>query len=399
MLENLSTLPPDPILDLARTFKADNRAEKIDLGLGVYMNERGETAILECVKQAEQQVLARQRTKTYIGIAGDTLFNQKMCDLALGALGLGDRVCGVQTPGGSGALRLLFELAQRASATTKIWLPTPGWANHTGIADQVGLPWHTYPYFDIASGSITFEQLHQTLKQATADDIVVLHGCCHNPTGADLTLAQWGMIGELASERGFIPLIDLAYQGFGHGLNEDVAGLRLLASRVPELLLAVSCSKNFALYRERIGCAIAIASTPQQSRTTLTNMLELARVNHSMPPAHGAEIVRTILCDERLRRRWIDELEGLRQRLAGLRQKLASEFSKPTFSQAFDAVGGGHGLFSMLPLTTDQINYLRRDKAIYMLGNGRINIAGLRNDNIDRFVQAVWEATDVGGSD
>jgi aromatic-amino-acid transaminase len=392
MFETLQTPPPDKILALSVAFRADPRADKIDLGVGVYKDEAGETVILRAVKEAERRLLAGQTTKTYVSPAGDEGFNAAMIDLVFGPDAPKERLRGVQAPGGSGAVRLLAELVARAERGATVWLPEPTWPNHQGILRQAGLAFRTYPYFDPQTRGVDFDGLRGALADAGPGDVVLLHGCCHNPTGADLTPDQWREIAALSVELEFTPFIDLAYQGFGDGLDADAQGVRILAAAVPEMLVAASCSKNFALYRERVGCAMILAATPEAADLTRENMKALARVNHSMPPDHGAAIVRMVLEDPALRADWMAELEAMRTRMQELRKALAEALRARTNSDAYDFIIRHRGMFSLLGATPEQVARLREEYGVYMIGDSRVNIAGLSRANVDRLTEALVAA-------
>ncbi len=389
MFETLQTPPPDKILALSVAFRADPRADKIDLGVGVYKDEAGVTVILRAVKEAERRLLATQTTKTYVSPAGDEGFNAAMIDLVFGPDAPKQRLRGVQAPGGSGAVRLLAELVARAERGATVWLPEPTWPNHQGILRQAGLAFRTYPYFDPQTRGVDFDALRGALADAGPGDVVLLHGCCHNPTGADLTPDQWREIAALSVELEFTPFIDLAYQGFGDGLDADAQGVRILAAAVPEMLVAASCSKNFALYRERVGCAMILAATPEAADLTKENMKALARVNHSMPPDHGAAIVRMVLEDPALRADWMAELDAMRTRMQELRKALAEALRARTNSDAYDFITRHRGMFSLLGGTPEQVARLRENHGVYMVGDSRVNIAGLSRANVDRLTEAL----------
>jgi aromatic-amino-acid transaminase len=389
MFESLQIPPPDKILALSTAFRADPRPGKIDLGVGVYKDEAGETVILRAVREAERRLYETQRTKTYVGMAGDEAFNAAMIALALGPDAPADRVRAVQAPGGGGALRMLAELIARAERGATVWLSEPTWPNHQAILRQVGLSFSTYPYFDPATKGVDFEAMRAALAATGPGDVVLLHGCCHNPTGANLTPEQWAEVARLAVDRGFTPFVDMAYQGFGDGLDADAAGVRLLAAAVPEMLIAVSCSKNFAVYRDRVGAAIVLGATAAEADAAKENLKLLARVNFSMPPDHGAAAVRIILTDPALRADWAAELEAMRLRMLELRTGLAEALRARTNSDRFDFVARHRGMFSLLGVTEAQVARLRDDHAIYMVSDSRINVAGLNRANIATLAEAL----------
>lgn len=385
MFKDLSPQPQDAILALMGLFKADQRANKIDLGVGVFRNEKGETPVMAAVKKAEHFILETQDSKSYVAPEGDDAFINALATLILPQTN-GHHVAGVQTPGGSGALRLAADLLAHGK-NKRIWLGLPSWPNHAGIFKAVGLDVKTYAYFDIASQSLNFDAMVEGLKQAEPGDAVLLHASCHNPTGADLTPDQWQIIAALLQERHLVPLIDSAYQGFGDGLHEDLAGLRLVINSVPETLLAVSCSKCFGLYRDRIGAVYAISDNSNDAALARANLISMARVNYSMPPDHGAAIVTKILTDQSLHALWIDELATMGTRIISLRSAFAKALL-PHWSLAH-SIEGQKGMFSSLPLKPEQALALRNDHAIYIPGSGRINIAGLNLNDIDTVAHAL----------
>ncbi len=387
MFEQLPASKGDPILALMAEFRDDPRPEKIDLGVGVYKDAEGRTPVMHAVKSAEKRLLAEQASKSYVGLAGDTGFNSAMADLILGDALDRPRLSAVQTPGGGGALRELLELVQWSRPETVIWLSDPTWPNHRAIIDKVGLKREVYAYFDPETLSVDFSAMLESLKAAKPGDCVLLHGCCHNPTGANLSLDQWTALADFLSERGLIPFIDMAYQGFGDGLEDDAAGVRLMAGAVPEMMIAASCSKNFGLYRDRVGVAIAL-SEPGPQANVQAALGTLARVNYSMPPDHGAAVVRTILEDDALRADWQSELDAMRGRMLSLREGFAASLRKAANSDRFSFVAAHRGMFSLSGATPEQVAALRKDHAIYVIGDGRINVAGLPEDKLDHIAKA-----------
>jgi aromatic-amino-acid transaminase len=382
MFETLQPRPADPLLDIIRQFRADSRVRKLDLGVGVFQDQSGRTPIPDAVKKAEQRLLETQDTKTYLGAEGDVEFAG-----ALGAVALGDqiddaRLVGLQAPGGTGALRLGAELIRLAKPAAQVWLGRPTWPNHDAIFPAAGLRLRDYRYFDAAAQTVCFDELMSALGSVPAGDVFVLHASSHNPTGADLDPDQWRIIAGTAAERGIVPFIDLAYQGLGEGLEEDVAGLRLVMQSVPEALLSVSCSKNFGLYRERTGALLVLAPDASQAPAVRSNLIAIARANYSMPPDHGAAIVRTILIDPALRSEWQSELADMRQKLRGLREGLAR---LRVNSLDLAPIRRQNGLFATLPLTKSAIARLKDEHAIYMAPSGRINIAGLMATDLEAF--------------
>ncbi len=389
MLETLIAPPPDKILQLAADFRADPRPDKLDLGIGVYRNEAGETVILNAVKEAERRLLETEKTKSYVGPSGNEGFNRSLADIIFGDELDRGRLCAAQAPGGSGSLRLLCELVARSNPQARVWLSDPTWPNHPSILRQVGLEAVVYPYFDRSARAVDYDAMRAALAGAGPGDVILLHGCCHNPTGANLTLDQWRDVAAMAAAQGFLPFIDLAYQGFGDGLDEDVAGVRIVAAAVPELLLAASCSKNFALYKERVGCAFAIVGEAGSASAALANMKALGRANHSMPPDHGASLVEIVLGDRELADDWRAELAGMRERMLRLRQQLAASLRTRTNSDRYDFIADHRGMFSLLGATPEQVQRLKDEFAIYLISDSRMNVAGLTEDGIDRFADAL----------
>ena len=382
MFESLQQRPADPLLDIIRQFRGDSRPRKLDLGVGVFQDESGRTPIPDAVKKAEQRLLETQDTKTYLGAEGDVEFAHALGALALANQISDSRLVGLQAPGGTGALRLGAELIRLANPGAQVWLGRPTWPNHDAIFPAAGLALRDYRYFDPVSQTVCFDDLLSALQSARAGDVFVLHASSHNPTGADLEPDQWRAIARAVTEHGVVPFIDLAYQGLGQGLEEDVAGLRLVMQSVPEALLSVSCSKNFGLYRERTGALFVLAPNAAQAPAVRTNLIAIARANYSMPPDHGAAIVRTILLDASLRREWQDELADMRQKLRGLREELAK---LRVNSLDLAPIARQNGLFATLPLTKRAIAQLKDEHAIYMAPSGRINIAGLMGTELEAF--------------
>ena len=395
MLEHLDRLAPDPILGLMAAFRADSDPRKVDLGVGVYRDERGETPVMQAVRDAERAVLERQTTKTYVAPAGNAGFNDAMRRLALGddsPLARSERVCAVQAPGGCGALRLGAELIRVARPEAVVHVSNPTWANHVPLLSGCGLKLERYPYFDAACGGVAFEAMLSALEALPPRSVVLLHASCHNPTGADLEEAQWRELGALLERRALLPFIDMAYQGLGRGLAEDAYGLRLLAAQLPEALIAVSCSKNFGLYRERVGCLLVVGQSGAAAEATLTQLVRIARGLYSMPPDHGAAIVAEILGEEPLRAAWQRELTAMRERILQLRTAAAEALAAACPRKDFSHIVRQRGMFSYLGLDKDTVRRLREAHHVYMTDDSRINIAGLRLGNIPYFAQAVAHA-------
>lgn len=391
MFGNLQPLPTDPILGLMAKYRQDDNPKKIDLGVGVYKTEEGDTPILACVKTAEKFRLENETTKSYIGLAGDLGFCAKMETLLLGespAL-LANRVRTVQTPGGTGSLRVAAEFIAKANPNATIWVTNPTWANHISLFSAAGLAVKEYPYYDYKTKGLLFDEMMATLGQVSKGDVVLVHACCHNPSGMDLNQAQWQQFAELAKEQGFTVLVDIAYQGFGEGLEEDTQGLRLLANTLDELVICSSCSKNFGLYRERIGACSVISQTAAVADVSNSVLQSVVRSIYSMPPAHGAAIVDIILGSEELTAQWHQELAEMRNRINGLRSDLVNALHSRGVAQDFSFIERQHGMFSFLGINGEQIDRLQKEYAIYMVGSSRINVAGISKTNIDYFADAV----------
>jgi len=389
VFETLTAAPPDKILSLSILYKNDERPTKMDLGVGVYKDSQGATVIMRAVRDAEKRLFESQTTKTYVGMAGDEGFNKAMLKLVFGEEADLSRMFACQTAGGSGALRTIADLLVKARPDATVWLSDPTWVNHVPILKTGGFKTATYPYFDPASGTVKADAMLKGLKQAKAGDIVLLHGCCHNPTGANLTIEQWGPVVDLLVERDLFPFIDLAYQGFGDGLEEDAAAVRLLASKVPELAVATSCSKNFSVYRDRVGAVILMGKNAESAKIAGSQALATTRVLYSMPPDHAAAAVRIILEDDALRADWKSELEAMRLRMLNLRKGFAEALRRQSNSSRFDFIADHRGMFSRLGLTEAQVDRLRDEFGIYMVGDSRFNVAGLREDRLDDLAKAV----------
>jgi aspartate aminotransferase len=392
MFERLETVIPDPILGLMAAFRADPDPRKVDLGVGVYRDERGDTPVLECVRQAENALIARQTTKSYVSSSGNPDFNRAMEKLVFGtahpALTAG-RVRTIQTVGGCGALRLGAELIRAAAPDTVVHVSTPTWANHGPLLSGSGLKLERYPYYDPATGGVQFDAMTQALERLPPRAVVLLHASCHNPTGADLSHAQWREVLALLKRRQLLPFVDLAYQGLGDGTDADAFGVRLLATELPEVLCAVSCSKNFGLYRERTGSLHLVSESPAAADAAFSQLVRIARSIWSMPPDHGAAIVHAILADDALARRWAEEVETMRWRIQGLRHDLVQQLQQHCPQRDFSFITAQRGMFSFFGITTAQVRALREHHHVYMTDDSRINIAGLRGENLEYFARAV----------
>ena len=389
MFANLKDQPADKILQLMQMYRDDPREGKIDLGVGVYRNAEGVTPVMRAVKAAEKQLWETQTTKAYVGLAGDPDFADAMVGLVLGDAVDRAQVAAAATPGGTGAVRQAFEAIRMANPGARIFVSDPTWPNHLSILKFMEMPTVTYRYFDSATGGVDFDGMMADLGQAQAGDVILLHGCCHNPTGANLNMAQWREVIELMLNKGAMPMIDIAYQGFGDGLEEDAAATRLVAASVPECLIAASCSKNFGVYRERTGILMAVAQDSGLRGLTQGTLNYLNRQNYSFPPDHGARVVSMILQDDVLRGDWAAELEDVRNSMLGLRQQLADELRRLSGSDRFGFIAQHRGMFSRLGTTPEKVAELREKHAIYMVGDSRLNIAGLNRDTVPVLAQAI----------
>ncbi len=395
MFESLQPTPPDAIIGLIKLAAEDHNPDKIDLGVGIYQDETGATPVMRAVKAAERRLLEAEQSKKYIGIHGNPQFNRLFAELMFGKDSraiAGNRLALAQTAGGSHALRLATELIKLANPKATVWVSTPTWANHTPLVGSTGLAINQYPYYNKQTQTIDFGDMCAALeKGAKAGDAVLLHGCCHNPTGADLSKEQWQKIADLMEEKQLLPFVDLAYAGLGDGLEEDAYGLRLLANRFDEMVLAASCSKNFGLYKERTGLVAALARSPEEAALANGQIGLTMRRMVSMPPDHGAALVAGILSDETLKADWMDELEDMRIRMTGLRQALSHALDVQGAEQMARAIVAQKGMFSLLPLSPQQAERLRSEHSVYLLNSGRINIAGARLENIERLASCILD--------
>lgn len=389
MFENLALAPIDPIFELMAIFAEDKRHGKIDLGIGVYKDENNNVPIMAAVKQAEQRLVTNQKTKAYIGSAGSFEFADLVKDLVFAGSAKGKHIMGLQTPGGTAALRILIDVIAQDAGDATAWVSDPSWPIHVPLFARAGFASKSYAYFDSARNVLVFEDMLASLAEAKRGDIIVLHGCCHNPTGTQFSPDQWQVLADLCAHKGLFPFIDLAYQGFGQGLDDDAAGVRIMAQTVPELAVAASCSKNFSIYRERAGAAFILAKTQDAAKATYSQLNASVRSNYSMPPDHGAAIVTMILTDEKLRTLWETELSEIRARMMGLRRDFAAALRQQTQSDQFDFIEDQVGMFSRLPLSIDQILTLRDRDGIYMLNDGRVNVAGLPADRLEEIAKAI----------
>ena len=397
MFERLQPIPGDPILALMAAYRADTREQKIDLGVGVYQDDRGQTPVMRAVKKAETLLMDLEQTKSYQGIAGDAGYNKQMMALLLGAdhsILNSNRLVTLQAPGGSGSLRVGAEVIRRARPEAKLWVGLPTWPNHIPLLGSTGFEIEEYPYYDHSTHSVNIDAMMAALDRVPAGDIVLLHGCCHNPTGADITPEQWDQIADLALQRGFVPFIDIAYQGLGAGLNADAYGVRMMAEKLPELLIASSCSKNFGLYRERTGSISMIAESAEQASMVSGLAASIARQIYSMPPAHGALLVSLVLSDDQLRAEWQTELETVRQRIQSMRTLLADSINNNGAGVDFSHIKQQRGMFSFLGIAPEKLHRLREEFAIYIVNSTRINLAGINSTNIDYLSESIQKVLD-----
>ncbi|GAA6170656.1 aspartate/tyrosine/aromatic aminotransferase [Colwellia sp. KU-HH00111] len=391
MFSQLTQLPPDPILGLSVKFKADANPNKIDLGAGIYKDENGHTPVLSCVKAAEKFRLDNESSKAYLGSAGSALFNEKMTALILGDHKVirDNRIRTISTPGGTGALRTAGEFIKTCTPGATIWVSNPTWANHQGVFKAAGLAIETYPYYDYENNCLDFSGMLEALKQVPKGDAVLIHACCHNPSGMDLSKEQWQQIVDVAKQVGFLPVIDMAYQGFGQDLDSDAYGLRLMADSVEQMIICSSCSKNFGLYRERIGACSIIGKDSISADIINSVLLSVVRVNYSMPPAHGAAIVETILSSAELTTQWHGELKEMRDRINGMRQLLVEQLVANGVTRDFSFITEQNGMFSFLGIDQAQVQRLQDEFSIYIVGSSRISLAGISPDNVNYLTQSI----------
>ena len=389
MFARLVPPEPDPIIGLMHAFAADPRPGKVDLGVGVYRDAAGRTPVMRAVAAAEARILAEQESKGYLGLAGDPAFLAAMQGVVLGGAVPGERVAAVAAPGGSGAIRQMLELVRLAAPGAAVWISRPSWPNHAAIAGALGLDVRGFRYFDAATGAVDAGAMRADLAGAAAGDVVVLQACCHNPSGADPDLADWAELAALMAGRGLVPLLDMAYQGFGAGVEDDAGALRHIAARLPEALVAASGSKTFGLYRERVGMALAVCAEAGAAGRVQAALAALNRRNFAFPPDHGARVVTTILADPVLRADWEAELAGMRARIAANRAALAKALAGAAGTPRFDFLTRHRGMFSLLGLDAAQVIRLREEAAIYLIEDGRINLAGLAPDAIPPVARAI----------
>ncbi len=392
MFESISAAPADPILGLADLFRADDRPNKINLGIGVYKDETGKTPVLTSVKKAEQYLLENETTKNYLSIDGLADFARCTQELLFGkesALIAAGRACTAQTPGGTGALRVAADFLANQTSVKRVWVSNPSWPNHKNVFNAAGLEVCDYQYYDAENHSLDFDGMIASLQEAKAGDVVLFHGCCHNPTGVDPSAEQWKQLAQLSQEKGWLPLFDFAYQGFARGLDEDAEGLRIFAATHQELIVASSYSKNFGLYNERVGALTLVAANSDVAKTSFSQVKYTIRSNYSNPPSHGAAVVATILGNDALRTIWVQELTDMRQRIQRMRQLFVNTLAEKGAGQDFSFIIKQNGMFSFSGLTKDQVVRLRDEFGVYAVNSGRVNVAGMTPDNMSALCEAI----------
>lgn len=389
MFNSLQQQPADKILALMQVYKEDPRENKIDLGVGVYKDASGQTPIMQSIKRAEHMLWETQDTKSYVGLTGTPEFSETMIDLVLGDKFDKNLTASAATPGGTGAVRQAFELGKLANPNLRVFVSDPTWPNHLSILKYLGIPVEPYRYFDAKTRAVDFSSMMTDLENAKEGDLILLHGCCHNPTGANLKAPEWDAIIELLLKSGATPMIDIAYQGFGDGLEEDASGVRKLVNSVPETIIAASCSKNFGIYRERTGLLIVVSHDKDARDLNQSTLAFLNRQNFSFPPDHGARLVTMVLSDAELKRSWMEELEAVRTSMLSLRTQLATELEKLSGSNRFGFLADHRGMFSRLGASLEQVNELRENHAVYMVGDSRLNIAGLNSKTVPVLAKAI----------
>lgn len=392
MFENVQIAPPDPILGLTEMFKADPNPNKINLSVGVYQDANGKTPVLDTVKEAEKRILEQEKSKGYLPMTGEPAYCAQVQDLLFGEgheIIIGKRAATAQCPGGTGALRVAGDYLHTLHPEAKIWLSNPTWANHNTIFAAAGLTCEQYDYRDPATNGLDFEAMCESIKKIPKGDVILLHGCCHNPTGIDPTPEQWSLIGDLLAEQGVLPLVDFAYQGLAVGIEEDRAGLLELTKKVKRMLICSSFSKNFGLYRERIGALTVVADDIDEATTVMSQVKLRIRYNYSNPPSHGAQIVATVLGDKLLRSNWIKEVAGIRNRINEMRHLFVETLKEKGVDRDFSSIIEQRGMFSFSGLTKEQVQLLHGHHSIYIVGSGRINVAGMTPDNMDRLCEAI----------
>ena len=391
IFKNLQQQPPDKILALMTAFKEDPRDQKLDLGVGVYKDPTGITPIMRSIKLAEKKWWEIESSKSYVGLAGDPAFSDAIISLVLGNSIPRNSIASAATPGGTGAVRQGFELFKVANPGVRVFVSDPTWPNHISILQYLNIPFETYRYFDNETRGVDFDSMVSDLSRAKAGDVILLHGCCHNPTGANLDKQQWKIIVDLLNKNGATPMIDLAYQGFGDGLEEDVYATRLIAESVPETVIASSCSKNFGIYRERAGLLMLVSQDSSKRNINQSMLAYLNRQNYSFPPDHGSRLVSIVLNDKDLRSDWMSELEDIRNSLLNLRVQLSNELQKISGSDRFSFIASHRGMFSRLGATPSQVEKMRTEFGIYMVSDSRFNVAGLNSETVPALAKAIIE--------
>ncbi len=392
MFEQFTPAPPDAILGLTEAFKTDPNPKKVNLGVGVYKDAQGRTPILASVKEAETRMLQNEKTKSYLGIDGSPEYAAAVQALLFGndhPIVTGKRAVTAQSPGGTGALRVAADFVASMFPNATVWLSDPTWPNHPSIFKAAGLAVKSYPYFDAATNGVQFDAMLATVKTIPAGDVLLIHGCCHNPTGADLSKAEWQQIAAVVAERQILPLVDFAYQGFGDGLNEDALGMKTVCDQVNEVLIASSFSKNFGLYNERIGALTLVGTTAEAAETALGHIKLAIRANYSNPPAHGAAIVTTVLGDPQLRAQWESEVTEMRDRINTMRHLFVETLNEKGVEQDFSFIAQQRGMFSYSGLKPEHVKALREKHGVYIVGSGRINVAGMTEGNMDYLCEAI----------
>ena len=394
MFENLKLQSEDKIMALMSLYKADERKEKIDLGVGVYKNNKGQTPIMDAVQKASRILNNTQKTKSYVGLSGNLRFIDNISQLVLADAVPKNQIIGAQAPGGTGAFHQLLLLIRSMENDKRVWISSPSWPNHAAILNHLGIQFNNYNYFDYDTCEVNFSRMMSDLQKISSGDVLLLHGCCHNPTGANLSLENWTELTQFCEKKNILPLIDLAYQGFGDGINDDVKGVQYMASNLPEVCIGISCSKNFGLYRERVGAALIVVSDKKTHKLVEENLKSFNRVTFSFPPDYGASLVEIILGgnnsqNKELIHLWEKELNSMRNGMLELRKLLSDSLRRSTNSTRFDFIERHRGMFSLMGLSVDQVARLRTEFGIYMVGDSRINIAGLNRDQIDYFSSSI----------
>ena len=394
MFENLKLQSEDKIMALMSLYKADERKEKIDLGVGVYKNNKGQTPIMDAVQKASRILNNTQKTKSYVGLSGNLGFIDNISQLVLADVVPKNQIIGAQAPGGTGAFHQLLLLIRSMEKDKRVWISSPSWPNHAAILNHLGIQFNNYNYFDYDTCEVNFSRMMSDLQKISSGDVLLLHGCCHNPTGANLSLENWTELTQFCEKKNILPLIDLAYQGFGDGINDDVKGVQYMASNLPEVCIGISCSKNFGLYRERVGAALMVVSDKKIHKLVEENLKSFNRVTFSFPPDYGASLVEIILGgnnsqNKELIHLWEKELNSMRNGMLELRKLLSDSLRRSTNSTRFDFIERHRGMFSLMGLSADQVARLRTEFGIYMVGDSRINIAGLNKDQIDYFSSSI----------